>query len=343
MPNMVNVKQVALLAGVSSATVSRALSAPELLRPETLKRVQEAIASLDYVPFAAARILRSGRTMSIGIIAPTLMNELYARAVDTLEKQLEALGYTVVLTCHRDNSEIELRCARELLERRVDGIAIIGSQHHPEVFSLIHKHNVPYVLMWATDREGSHPTVGYDNRLAMRRLTAYLVGLGHREFAVLPGPLNTQHLSVQRLEGVKDVLSEHGIALREELVLPTPYEVEPARAAARACLTSPHRPTALICINDFIAVAAIAECRALGRSIPADISVTGFGDWQVAELITPTLTTMRSNPVRIGELTARNIIAQIEGTARREDLQDEFEPELIVRESAAAVKIVAAP
>lgn len=139
------------------------------------------------------------------------------------------------------------------------------------------------------------------------------------------------------------MLSEHGIALREELVLPTPYEVEPARVAARACLTSPHRPTVLICINDFIAVAAIAECRALGRSIPADISVTGFGDWQVAELITPTLTTMRSNPVRIGELTARNIIAQIEGTARREDLQDEFEPELIVRESTAAVKIVAAP
>ncbi|MNT56390.1 hypothetical protein D3C72_1936830 [compost metagenome] len=71
--------------------------------------------------------------------------------------------------------------------------------------------------------------------------------------------------------------------------------------------------------------------------------MTGFGDWQVAELITPTLTTMRSNPVRIGELTARNIIAQIEGTARREDLQDEFEPELIVRESAAAVKIIAVP
>ena len=115
---MVNVKQVALLAGVSSATVSRALTSPDRLRPDTLERVQNAIASLNYVPSSSARDLRQGRTRSVGIIAPTLMNELYAKAVDTLEAQLDRLGYTVLLTCHRDDSETELRCARALLERR---------------------------------------------------------------------------------------------------------------------------------------------------------------------------------------------------------------------------------
>ena len=91
---MVNVKQVALLAGVSSATVSRALTSPDRLRPDTLERVQNAIASLNYVPSSSARDLRQGRTRSVGIIAPTLMNELYAKAVDTLEAQLDRLGYT---------------------------------------------------------------------------------------------------------------------------------------------------------------------------------------------------------------------------------------------------------
>ena len=99
---MVSLKQVAALAGVSSSTVSRAVVAPERLHPKTLEKVREAIASLDYVPFAPARVLRSGRSRTIGIVAPTLMNELYARAVDTLEKEFLQFGYTGLLTCHRD-------------------------------------------------------------------------------------------------------------------------------------------------------------------------------------------------------------------------------------------------
>lgn len=336
---MVNVKQVALLAGVSTATVSRALASPELLRPETLERVQSAMVSLNYVPSAAARVLRSGRTHSIGIIAPTLMNELYAKAVDTLEEQLDKLGYTVLLTCHRDNSKTELRCARALLEQRVDGLAIIGSQHQPEVFGLIHKHNVPYTLMWATDREGIHPTVGYDNRLAMRRLTSYLVELGHREFAVLPGPADSQHVSSQRLAGIRDILSEHHIVLRDDMVFPTPYDANAVRNATRDCMSKACLPTALICINDFIAVAAMAECRDLDISVPDDVSVTGFGDWQMAELVTPSLTTMQSNPVHIGELTARNLIAQIEGRTKGHELQSEFEPEIVARQSTARARV----
>ncbi|MCY1202581.1 HTH-type transcriptional regulator DegA [compost metagenome] len=111
------------------------------------------------------------------------------------------------------------------------------------------------------------------------------------------------------------------------------------RQAVRVCLQRKdlllHReqPTALICINDFIAVAAIAECRTLGLSVPSDISVTGFGDWQMAELVTPALTTVHSNPVLIGELTSRNLIEQIEGGAK--NIQTEFEPDLVIRESTA--------
>lgn len=340
-PNMVNVKQVARLAGVSSATVSRALTSPDRLAPDTLQRVQAAIASLDYVPSSAARMLRQGRTRSIGIIAPTLLNELYAKAVDTLEAGLDRLGYTVLLTCHRDDIDTELRCARALLERRVDGIAIIGSQHHPEVFPMILKRAVPYVLMWAVDREGIHPTVGYDNRLAMRKLTAYMVQQGHRDFAVLPGPLETQLLSSQRLDGIRDVLVENNIPLSNSHILPTPYDARAVRDAVRTCLQAAgpgwrtQHPTALICINDFIAVAAIAECRALGLSVPNDISVTGFGDWQMAELMSPSLTTVHSNPVLIGELTSRNLISQIEGVAERDTLRSEFSPSLVIRESTA--------
>ncbi|MGB6104695.1 MAG: substrate-binding domain-containing protein [Pusillimonas sp.] len=333
---MVNAKQVAALAGVSSATVSRALSSPEQLRPETLRRVNAAIAQLDYIPFAPARVLRSGRTRSIGIVAPTLMNELYAKAVDSLENTLDELGYTVLLTCYRNKPEVELRGVRAVLERHVEGMAIIGTQHHPSILRLVRRQQIPYVLMWATDQERQHPTVGYDNRLALRRITSYLVQLGHRHFAVLAGPYDTQQLAMQRVSGVRDVLTEYRIELDADAIVATPYDTEAVRVATRRLLARVPRPTALICNNDLLASAAIAECRALGVSVPADISITGFGDWELAQLITPTLTTMRSNPVYIGEVSAQNLIAQINGTASAEVAQTEFEPELMIRESTGS-------
>ena len=122
----VNLKQVAALAGVSSSTVSRAIAKPQNLHPDTLKRVQAAIDSLDYVPFAPARVLRSGLTRTIGILAPTILNELYALAVDTLVSELDLRGYTVLLTCHRGNQEAKMRSMRALIERGIDGLAIIG-------------------------------------------------------------------------------------------------------------------------------------------------------------------------------------------------------------------------
>jgi LacI family transcriptional regulator len=332
---LVNLKQVAALAGVSSSTVSRAIAAPERLHPKTLKKVREAIASLDYVPFAPARVLRLGRSQTIGIVAPTLMNELYARAVDTLESEFLQLGYTGLLTCHRDNHDLELRIVRALIERGVDGLALIGPNHHPDVLSLIRRQKLPYVLMWAVDRERIHPTVGYDNHRAMGCVAEYLVSLGHVSFGVLQGPDDVSQLSTIRLSGIREGLGRHGIALRPQEIIATPYDPEAVRAATRQLLSQPNPPTALICNNDFIAAAAIAECRSLEIPVPGRVSVTGFGDWDLARLGSPSLTTVRSDAVKIGHLSAKNLLSQIDGDENHIAKQDEFEAELVVRESTS--------
>lgn len=333
---MVNVKQVAALAGVSTTTVSRSLSAPDLVHPDTLKRVETAISQLGYVPFASARGLRIGRTLTVGIIVPTLMNELYAKAVDVLEEQLNAVGFTVLLTCHRNSAETELQCVRALLGRQVEALAMIGIPHHPELLPMIRRQNVPYVLMWSTDPTASHSTVGYDNRLAMRRVTEHLIDLGHRSFGVLPGPVGVQDILQHRLDGIKDALVAAGVALRHDRILPTSYTIDSIRTAARTLLTSENAPTALICSNDMIAAAALAECHALNFPVPQQVSITGFGDWQLAELVSPTLTTVKSNPVHIGEVTALLLIAKLNGKEEPPPAQCQFEAQLIVRQSTAA-------
>jgi LacI family transcriptional regulator len=332
---MVSLKQVAALAGVSSSTVSRAVVAPERLHPKTLEKVRAAIASLDYVPFAPARVLRSGRSRTIGIVAPTLMNELYARAVDTLESEFLQFGYTGLLTCHRDSRDLELSIVRALIERGVDGLALIGTSHHPDLLTMVRKLKLPYVLMWAIDREGVHPTVGYDNQHAMGCVTEHLVSLGHVRFGVLPGPVATQQLAAVRLSGIREGLARHGIALRPEAVVATPYDSESVRAATRHLLSQGNAPTALICINDRIAASAIAECRAMGISVPHSVSITGFGDWELATLGSPSLTTVHSDAVRIGNLSAKSLLEQINHCGDPVPKQEEFEAKLIVRESTS--------
>jgi LacI family transcriptional regulator len=304
----------------------------------TLRMVREAIASLDYVPYAPARVLRSGRSRTIGIVAPTLMNELYARAVDVLESRFLQLDYTGLLTCHRDDRHLELRIVRTLIERGVDGLALVGSSHHPDVLAIIRRQKLPYVLMWATDPERIHPTVGYDNQRAMGRVTEHLVSLGHVRIGVLTGPSDV--LSAVRLSGIREELGRHGIALRPEAVIATPYDPESVRTAARQLLSRANAPTALICNNDFIAAWALTECRALGISVPGQVSVTGFGDWDLARLGSPSLTTIHSDAIKIGHLSAENLLFQVNNDGNRTVRQDEFEAELIVRESTAAAPAV---
>lgn len=333
---MINVKQVAALAGVSTTTVSRSYSDPDRVHPDTLRRVKQAISQLGYVPFASARGLRVGRTLTVGILVPTLMNELYAKAVDVLEERLNQLGFTVLLTCHRNNAETEMECANALLGRQVEALVMIGAQHHPELIPLIRRRNLPYVLMWAIDPTGTHSVVGYDNRMAMRQLTKHLIDLGHQHFAVLPGPLGQQDILQQRLDGIKDALVSAGISLLEDQVLPTDYTISSIRHATKELLHRDIVPTALICSNDLVAAAAIAECHALSISVPNDVSVTGFGDWQLAELITPTLTTVKSNPVYIGETTAMLLASKISGMTGATPAQSQFEAQMVFRESTAA-------
>lgn len=335
----VKLKQVAALAGVSISTVSRAVAKPDTLHPATLSKVREAIASLDYVPFAPARVLRSGRTLTIGIVAPTILNELYAVATDTLEERLERLGYTVLLVCHRDNEAGKTRAIRALIERGVDGLAIIGSRHHHEIFALLDRRRVPYVLMWAADRNKTHPTVGYNQKLAMLKITDHLTRLGHNRFAILPGPLSGHQLSEERLAGAREGLGAAGLSGAALRIFATPYDPEDVRRTTGKVLSGGEQTTAIICGNDMIAAAAIAECRRRGIDCPKQISITGFGDWGLARLMSPALTTIRSDAVRIGSLTADNLLAQIQG-ADVGSLQFEYEPELIVRESTAEAPLL---
>jgi LacI family transcriptional regulator len=304
---------VAHLAEVSTATASRALTLPHKVRPATLARVQEAARSLGYVAHAAARALATRRTHTIGAVIPTLDNAIFANIMHALQKTLDAAGYTLLLACHEFDGAAEVRVTRALLARGIDGLVLLGTSHDRQIYAMIEARQVPYLLAWAFDESGTHPSVGFIHRAAARQLADHLLGLGHREFALIQGITANNERARQQLQGVREALAVRHIQLAPERVIEKPYSLASGREALRALMSGPAPPTAVMCGNDVLAIGAIAECSALGISVPQQVSITGSGDMEIASLLSPGLTTMHFPADELGELAANHLLSQLAG------------------------------
>jgi LacI family transcriptional regulator len=324
---------VARLARVSTATVSRALTCPGKVKPATAARVQLAVQSLGYVAHGAARALASRRTHTIGAVIPTLDNAIFANTVHALQKALDDAGYTLLLASHEFDAEVEARVTRTLVERGVDGLVLLGATHHPAVLPMVRSQQIPYVLTWALDGSGTHPCVGFDNRAAAVRITQHLLDLGHREFAMISGVTAGNERAAERLEGVRQALAAHDLVLAPGRVVEKPYTLSAGREGLREVLRGGTPPTAVMCGNDVLAIGALAECHDAGLKVPKQISVTGFDDLEVAAVVTPALTTVHFPTAELGSYAAQHLLARLAG--RSFEMRTELPVDLVVRESTA--------
>lgn len=307
------IEDVARLARVSSATVSRALSQPDLLRPATLARVSDAVASLRYVPHAAARALASNRSRMIGALLPTLEHTSFALTAQGLQTRLAERGYTVVLACHGYDLEVETRLARELVARGVDGLFFVGLQRAPELQRLLADQAMPYVVSWNADVPRGVWSVGFDNRAASALVVDHLVALGHRRIALVAGLRASNDRARARAEGVIDRLAAHALGLPADWLRECPYSIDAGAKAAAAILASrAGRPTAIIGGNDAIAIGVLRHARDAGIDVPGELSVAGFDGQEIAALVTPALTTVSFPARAIGERAAEALIARLE-------------------------------
>ncbi len=336
MKKSVKLADVARHARVSTATVSRALSHPEKVKPETLERIQRVIDRLGYVPHGTARALATRRTYAIGAVMPTLDNAIFANTTHALQKTLDEAGYTLLLGCHEFDPKVETRIVRKLIERSVDGLILFGIDHEPELWALVERVQIPYVLTWALDRSGERPCVGFDSHDAGVQVARYLMDLGHRRFAMIAGITATNERHRARVQGVREALEARGIQLPPTRIIEKPFSPTAGREAMREILRQRWRPTAVICGNDVLAIGAIAECHAQGLHVPNDISVTGFDDMEFASMVTPALTTVHFPAAELGQYAAEHLLRRLAGEKVPSVLQ--LPVELIVRASAAPPK-----
>ena len=324
-------KDVARLAGVSTATVSRVMNNPEQVDPDTRRRVSEAAALLRYVPHGAARSLRSHRSKMIGAVVPSFDYALYARTTSALQQRLDQRGYSLVLAEHHYDLGAELRVAGQLMEHGVDALVFVGLDHDPNLFGLLDDYGRPYVLTWGVDPYRRHPSVGFDNQAATYEMTRHLLALGHTRFGLLSAPVEGNDRARARGAGMRAALAEAGLHLDPSRVAHAPISLAAAQAAMAELLARPSPPTALVATNDVFAVGAMMACRQAGVRIPQDISITGVDNTDLGATQTPGLTSIRTPIVEIGVAAADQLIARLEG--REHETFQSFPIEIVHRGS----------
>ena len=332
-PANATARDVARLARVSTATVSRALSQPDIVRPQTRERIELAVASLNYVSDGVARALSTRRTRTVGAVIPTLDNAIYAVSTHSLQKALEQAGYTLLLACHEFDLAAEARIVRAFAARGVDALVLVGTAHDASTRKLLPTLGIPCVLTWSLERPQRNASVGFDNRAAGRMIAEYLLQLGHRRIGMISGIVKGNDRARDRLKGVSEALAQAGVELPREHVVPAAYSLRAGRDALAELLRR-GRFTAVACGNDVLGIGAIQEAQFMGLNVPADISITGFDDMEIASVVTPALTTVRFPIAEVGLEAARLLIERMESNAAPRRI--ELPLKLVVRQSTGA-------
>ncbi|KUL94559.1 hypothetical protein DK26_16605 [Bosea sp. WAO] len=331
----IKLSDVARDAGVSPATVSRAIAQPELVSPETLAKVMASAQRLGYLPDGAARALASGRSMTIGAIVPTLDSAIFARALQAMQATLAQSGYLLLVASHEANPAAETQAVRALLGRGVDGLMLVGAERAPETTALLRASGLPVVLTWCGD--GHFTAVTIDNARAGRLAAEHLIGLGHRRIGVIVGQLRFNDRQRARLDGARQALVAAGLSLPDSLVVEQALTLAGGRAGCAMLLDLDAPPTALIGGIDVFAIGCLEEAHARGMAVPQDLSVVGIDGLDMSAHVSPGLTTVHVPTGQIGNLAAQTLMAMIGHQAV--DSERVLPVELVVRRSSQQLPV----
>lgn len=324
----IRLSDVARMAGVSTATVSRVLSNPGLVAEATRSAVTQAVRDSGYRMNRAAQNLRKGRTGAVVALVPNLGNPFFAKILDGMGRELAAAGYDLLVADTLDPSSLSNSLLHFLDPSRADGIILLDGRASPA--QLTPAPDLPPVVLaceWV--EEVTLPRVMLDNQMGGRLAVAHLRALGHLHIGIIGGPPdNVLHRA--RLEGAIAAIGDARLTL-----LPGDFSLNAGQAAAGMWLSlpEPERPNAVFAFSDEMACAFIANLMRAGHAVPGEVSVVGFDDIELASHLMPALTTIHQPKRDIGRKAAQVVLGAIAGQPVAAVTR--LEPRLMLRETTA--------
>lgn len=303
-----SIRDVARETGLSIATVSRVMNGARNVTPDTRERVLRACAKLDYVPNPAARALSTRRSRTVAAIIPTIDHSVFAKYVSAIERTLAQHDYSLVLAISNADAEEELVAARKLIGMGADAFILSGADHSVALLEMLDKRRVPSVFTSVGDAEPGRIVIGYDNAALAANAVRFLAERGHRNLAVLHGPLAQSDRTRARCAGA----SSTGIDGLRIAFLETALSVAGGKDALRDILAGEARPTAILCLSDVLALGVYFGMAEAGLDVPTDMSVMGFDNLDWSKDAEPALTTIDLPAASMGREVAHRIVSYLE-------------------------------
>ena len=334
----VSITDIARIAGVSIATVSRCLNDPDRVKEKTRDRVQAAILETGYSPNTLAQSFRRGKTDVIMVVLPSVGDPFFTEVMKGVRQVAGESGYSILINETQFNTMTADEIGAMLVSRQVDGIVLLAtmSPFGSRVLSAKSQRALPIVIGCevVSPELAEYPSVHIDNGAAALEATQFLIGSGHRKIGFIKGSEESL-LTRDREQGFRTAMEHGGLELSENWVVEGKLTIEGARLATRSLLALPDRPSAIFCANDEMAMGCYHEVRSAGLRIPQDISIVGFDDVRYAAVMNPPLTTVQQPAEEIGRRVMYRLFQEIDQGRSKFSSPEIVPHQLIIRDSVS--------
>ena len=328
-----DIREIARRAKVSTATVSRVINGVTTVNPQMAKRVWNVIEELNYYPNTQARALVSGRSRIFGLIISEITNPFFPEMVQVFERIAVQHQYEIMLTSTGNDPTRMKTAVRRMIERRVDGVAVMTFGMEEVLLEDLKLRSVPLVFV---DVGPERPRIGnirIDYLHGIRQAVQHLAALRHKEIAFISGPLRLRSAEA-RQQAFLQSMEEIRLEARPDLIIEGNHTIEGGIQAFAQLLTRPLKPTAVLCSNDMTALGVMRHSYEVGIRIPQDLSIIGFDDIHLAQFVLPALTTVQMSQSELARLAFNALLSEVErGTPSPTRMEYVLTTELVLRES----------
>jgi DNA-binding LacI/PurR family transcriptional regulator len=288
----IDIRMVAARAGVSIATVSRAINRIPTVDPVLAERVWQVVAELNYFPNTQARALVSGRSRLLGLIVSEITNPFFPELIQEFEQVAVERGYEILIASTNYERKTMESCARRMLERKVDGVAVMTFGIEDFLFERFAVDNIPVVFIDAAPERPLSGFITVDYRAGIYEAVQHLAVLGHRKIGFIAGPLRLRSAAARKAAFI-ECMRSIGLKTNADWLVEGDHTLDGGRDAMQKVLALPDRPTAVLCSNDMTAIGVQHALFEAEMKVPDDLSIIGFDDIHLAEYTIPPLTTVR--------------------------------------------------
>ena len=305
-----NIQEIAKRAKVSTATVSRAINRVPTVNPQLAKRVWKVIEELGYYPNTQARALVSGRSRIFGLIVSEITNPFFPEIVQVFETIVVQHQYEILLTSTVNDPKRMESSVRRMIERRVDGVAVMTFGMEEVLLEDLKLRKVPLVFVDVGPSRPHVSNIRIDYLHGIRQAVQHLAALRHQKIAFISGPLRLKS-AMARQEAFVSSMQEIGLPVDPSLILEGDHTMEGGMEACAQLLARTDRPTAVLCSNDMTAIGVMRKSHEDGINVPQDLSVVGFDDIRLAQFVLPPLTTVQMSQSELARLAFNALLAEV--------------------------------